>query len=193
MKPIFSSAISYLGGPDQHEHAFGFAKSKSPWGAWWARGAAAAELTSEYDPGWAGNGVLPFEAEAAQKAREAAARRMRKNAFIEGQPDQERLDALNASAPEMMTPAVMSAPTAPTDAAATSPPPMQDAGPHSAPAVSPSTPPWLRHAEWGATRLFKAITALAHGGRLCTDRSDRRTPGPVAAVSHRGLRPRPAR
>ena len=108
---------------------------------------AAAGLTAEYDPGWAGNGVLPFEAEAAQKAREAAARRMRKNAFMQGQPDQERLDALNASAPEMMPPAVMSAPvpgdvpaTAPTDAPASFSPPMQAAGPDSVPSA---TPTWL--------------------------------------------------
>jgi hypothetical protein len=90
---------------------------------------SAAGLTPEYDPGWAGNGVLPFEAEAAQKAREAAARRMRKNAFMQGQPDQERLDALNASAPEIMPPAVMSAPAiAPADAPASSAPSMQAAG-----------------------------------------------------------------
>jgi hypothetical protein len=108
-------------------------------------GMSAAGLLPEVNPGTAGDYPLPYEIDAAQKAREAAARRMRKNAFMEGQPDQERLAALNAGAPGMVPPAVMSAPaTAPADAAATSPSPMQPAGPDSAPAVSPNaTPPWL--------------------------------------------------
>jgi hypothetical protein len=97
-------------------------------------GMSAAGLLPEVDPGTAGDYPLPYEIDAAQKAREAAARRMRKGAFMAGQPDQERLDALNASAPA----------TAPADAAANSPPPMQTAGPDSAPAVSPSSAPqWL--------------------------------------------------
>jgi hypothetical protein len=99
----------------------------------------------DYPAPGTGTDYLPFEPEAAQAAREAAARHWQRRAFMEGQPDQKLLDALNAGASEMMPPAVMSAPaTAPADAAATSPPRMQTAGPDSAPAESPNaTPSWL--------------------------------------------------